>query len=109
MFTRRYRERGEFHPDYSFKSMNRSSCYRKNLGICRVYQLPESLICGEGNSFAILAVVLSALACFTLAGCKSANQFIERGNQLYTAGQYADATLNYRNALKKNPNSGEAS
>ncbi len=87
--------------------MNRSSCYRKNLASV-VFTSPRVFGLRGSNSFAILAVVLSAMACFTLAGCKSANQYIERGNQLYTAGQYADATLNYRNALKKNPNSGEA-
>ncbi|HEX5226624.1 MAG TPA: tetratricopeptide repeat protein [Bryobacteraceae bacterium] len=49
--------------------------------------------------------------CATLAlqSCrKSAAQYIERGNQLYAAGKYNDATLNYRNALQKEPNSGEA-
>lgn len=39
---------------------------------------------------------------------KSATQYIERGNQLYAAGQYNDATINYRNALKKSPNSADA-
>jgi tetratricopeptide (TPR) repeat protein len=44
-----------------------------------------------------------------LTGCgKNATQYIERGNQLYSAGQYNDATINYRNALKKSPNSGDA-
>ncbi len=42
-------------------------------------------------------------------GCsRSAQQFVERGNQSFAAGKYEDATLNYRNALKKDPRSGEA-
>jgi tetratricopeptide (TPR) repeat protein len=49
------------------------------------------------------------LACLYLAGCiKGAKQYIDRGNQLFAAGKYADATLNYRNAIQKSPNSGEA-
>ncbi len=39
---------------------------------------------------------------------KSAKQYIDRGNQLFAAGKYADATLNYRNAIQKSPNSAEA-
>lgn len=39
---------------------------------------------------------------------RTANQYIKRGNELYDAGRYADATLNYRNAIQKRPNSGEA-
>jgi tetratricopeptide (TPR) repeat protein len=61
------------------------------------------------TSSAILATDLCLLAFLCLAGCgKSATQYIDRGNQLFAAGQYADATLNYRNALKKSANSGEA-
>jgi tetratricopeptide (TPR) repeat protein len=39
---------------------------------------------------------------------KSASQYIDRGNQLFASGHYGDATLNYRNAIKKSPGSGEA-
>jgi tetratricopeptide (TPR) repeat protein len=57
----------------------------------------------------MLAAFLCAAACFGLVACgKSATQYIERGNQLFAAGHYGDATLNYRNALKKSPDSGEA-
>lgn len=52
---------------------------------------------------------LCILAALCLAGCtRTANQYIKRGNELYDAGRYADATLNYRNAIQKRPNSGEA-
>jgi len=52
---------------------------------------------------------MCVLACLSMAGCsKSASQYIKRGNQLYDAGRYADATLNYRNAIQKRPNSDEA-
>src|SRR5271170_3477533 len=58
---------------------------------------------------AIFAAAVCALAGLCLTGCgKSATQYIDRGNQLFAQGQYGDATLNYRNAIKKNPGSGEA-
>jgi Flp pilus assembly protein TadD len=87
--------------------MNRRPCYFEN---------PESVVLpdhrfGAGAvsaSPAMIAAVLLVLASTFLAGCKSATQYISRGNQLYSAGQYGDAVLNYRNALKKSPNSGEA-
>lgn len=56
---------------------------------------------------AYVAAVLLAAVC--LFGCgKSATQYVDRGNQLFASGKYADATLNYRNAIKKDPVSGEA-
>lgn len=49
------------------------------------------------------------LALVCLLGCgKSGRQYIDRGNELFAAGKYDDATLNYRNAIKKIPTSGEA-
>ncbi len=52
---------------------------------------------------------LCLLAALCLTGCiRTANQYIKRGNELYDAGRYADAVLNYRNAIQKRPNSGEA-
>jgi tetratricopeptide (TPR) repeat protein len=45
--------------------------------------------------------------CLVACG-KNATQYVNRGKQLYAAGQYSDATLNYRNAIKKDPGSGEA-
>jgi tetratricopeptide (TPR) repeat protein len=52
---------------------------------------------------------LCVLAGLCLIACgKNAAQYIDRGNQLFAAGKYSDATLNYRNAIKKSPNSGEA-
>ena len=41
-------------------------------------------------------------------GCKGSRSYIERGNQLYAAGKYEDAALNYRNAIKRDSRSGEA-
>lgn len=55
------------------------------------------------------AAVLCILAGLCLVACgKNAAQYIDRGNQLYTSGQYGDAIINYRNAIKKSPDSGEA-
>jgi tetratricopeptide (TPR) repeat protein len=53
-----------------------------------------------------LATFLLGVVC--LFGCKSTRQYLDRGNQLFAAGKYDDATLNYRNAIKKDPESGEA-
>src|SRR5271170_4928484 len=53
------------------------------------------------------ATLLLGVIC--LVGCgKSARQYVDRGNQLFAAGKFDDATLNYRNATKKSPESSEA-
>jgi tetratricopeptide (TPR) repeat protein len=60
-------------------------------------------------SVPICAAVFLALASLGVVGCgKSTTQYIDRGNQLFASGHYDDAILNYRNALKKSPESGEA-
>ena len=43
-----------------------------------------------------------------LAGCRSANSYLEKGNAAYARGQFADASLNYRKAIQKNADFGEA-
>jgi tetratricopeptide (TPR) repeat protein len=94
--------------DYRRDSMTGTLCYRRNL----TPPLPPNyrIGCARTTKFrAMLGASLCALACLCLMACgKSATEYIQRGNQLYTAGHYSDATLNYRNALKKAPNSGEA-
>lgn len=71
---------------------NGCPCYRRNLTPPR----------------RVLAI-FGTLILFCLASCsKSAKQYIDRGNQLFDSGKYADATLNYRNAIQKSPDSGEA-
>ncbi len=56
-------------------------------------------------------VSIAICACMALlaSGCgRSAAQYLARGNQLFASGKYEDAVLNYRNAIKKDPKSGEA-
>ncbi len=54
---------------------------------------------------AALCVCLAILA----SGCgRTAAQYITRGNQLFDSGKYDDAAINYRNAIKKDPKSGDA-
>jgi tetratricopeptide (TPR) repeat protein len=53
-----------------------------------------------------IAFLVAALLC--AAGCRSARQYLDRGNQRFAAGLYDDASINYRNAIKKDPQSGEA-
>jgi len=90
------------------ESMNDRPCYRRNLAV------PQStnhrFRCARANpARALLAAILCALAGLFLVGCgKSTAQYIDRGNQLFGSGQYGDATINYRNAIKKSPTSGEA-
>ena len=57
------------------------------------------------NALLTAALTASILVC----GCgRSAKQYIEHGNQLFDAGKYDEAALNYRNAVRKDPQSGEA-
>ncbi|HEX6894439.1 MAG TPA: tetratricopeptide repeat protein [Bryobacteraceae bacterium] len=52
------------------------------------------------GSLILIAVLLS--------GCgRSAEQYIARGNELFSSGKYEDAIINYRNAIKKDAKSGE--
>lgn len=44
-----------------------------------------------------------------LSGCITSKQsYVSKGNKLYDAGKYDDAALNYRKAIQKDPNYGEA-
>jgi tetratricopeptide (TPR) repeat protein len=57
--------------------------------------------------------MLSAAACVAMAllslGCgRNAAQYLAKGNQFFDSGKYEDAAINYRNAIKKDPRSGEA-
>jgi tetratricopeptide (TPR) repeat protein len=80
-------------------------CYRRNL----VTSKPRFLSY-QGQRTPQSAWVVSIVLCAAcLFGCgRSARQYLDRGNQLFAAGKYDDAVLNYRNAIKKNPALGEA-
>jgi tetratricopeptide (TPR) repeat protein len=83
-------------------------CYRRNLTLPL---LPKRWN-GRRRTCPVLApfiALLCIVASLCLVACgKSAGQYIERGNKLAADGKYADATINYRNAIKKTPTSGEA-
>ncbi len=88
--------------------MNSALCYRK---ILTPPQLPERRIgCARTHSLpAIFPALVCVVASLCVVACgKSAAQYIDRGNKLAADGKYADAALNYRNAIKKSPNSGDA-
>ena len=53
----------------------------------------------------IWAVIASSLA---FSGCKTKQSYVTAGNQLFEAGKYADASINYRKAIQKDPQYGEA-
>ena len=80
----------------SSKSMPGATCYR------RILTFPPSM------SRRASVIVLSGLLAALVSCGKSTKQYIDRGNQLFDAGKYDDAAINYRNALQKSPNSGEA-
>ena len=91
--------------DYTGETVNRRPCYRRNL------TPPLSTVgpIGCARTRAMAALVAAVFCGLCLTACsKSAAQYIDRGNKLFAAGQYADATLNYRNAIQKRPDSGEA-
>ena len=51
----------------------------------------------------------AAVSCLLTAGCgRSASDYIDRGSKAYGEGHYADAAIDYRKALQKNPRSGDA-
>lgn len=59
---------------------------------------------GQKSAFGILV-----LALFVTAACSSSPQtYLERGNRFAAAGKYDDAIIQYRKALQKSPQFGEA-
>lgn len=63
----------------------------------------------EGGARVKICVALCLCLAVLASSCgRTAAQYITRGNQLFASGKYEDAVLNYRNAIKKDPKSGEA-
>jgi tetratricopeptide (TPR) repeat protein len=50
----------------------------------------------------VCMVLLAITACTTKRG------YVEKGNNLFDHGKYEDASINYRNAIQKDPNYGDA-
>jgi tetratricopeptide (TPR) repeat protein len=87
------------------KLMRFGPCYRRNL-VASKTMFPAYKGQRVGKSVWVATVLLGTLCLF---GCgKSARQYLDRGNQLFAAKKYDDAILNYRNAIKKSPETGEA-
>src|SRR5215470_13437507 len=55
--------------------------------------------------------VAAALPLFLLLlnGCRSASSYLAKGNSLFDRGDYAEASLNYRKALQKDPGNADSS
>src|ERR1700679_3246012 len=51
---------------------------------------------------------IAIAAMLGISGCRTAESYIGKGNTLFKDGKFAEAELNYRKALQKDPNSGEA-
>jgi len=77
--------------------------YRKNRFPCNT--MVSVFSCSA--SLARRAVVSIPLL-LMLAGCRSARGYLEKGDGLFARGQYAEATLNYRKAIQKDPKNGQA-
>jgi tetratricopeptide (TPR) repeat protein len=56
----------------------------------------------------IAAALVGCAVLFFQAGCGGAHDYVERGNRYFRDGKYGDAELQYRNAIQKDPNAGEA-
>jgi tetratricopeptide (TPR) repeat protein len=52
---------------------------------------------------AALGLLLGTTSCL-----RSARSYLDKGDKLYASGKYEEAVLNYKNALQKDQNSGEA-
>jgi len=61
--------------------------------------------CRKNCLFLVLVIALTA---GTVSCSRSAASYVDRGNKLYNEGQYSDASLNYRKAIQKDPQYGEA-
>lgn len=54
----------------------------------------------------VAGIVLPSI--LLLAGCRSANSYLEKGNAAFARAQFAEASLNYRKAIQKDPTFGPA-
>src|SRR5690242_12182702 len=55
------------------------------------------------------AVAILALSAFLCSACsKSAEHYLQKGNEFEAAGKHSEASLNYRRAIQENPKLGEA-
>jgi tetratricopeptide (TPR) repeat protein len=55
-----------------------------------------------------LAFAIPLVLVLALTGCRSATSYLEKGNAAFARGQFADASINYREAIQKKPDFGEA-
>jgi tetratricopeptide (TPR) repeat protein len=60
-----------------------------------------SLSAPRRATFAVLAMML-------LLNCRSTRSYVDKANALFARGEFAEASLNYRKALQKDPTDGDA-
>jgi tetratricopeptide (TPR) repeat protein len=51
---------------------------------------------------------IALLSILVLAGCRSANSYLDKGRAAFARGQFEEASLNFRKAVQKDPALGEA-
>ena len=56
----------------------------------------------------VLGTWVAIAALLVFSGCKTKQSYLTAGNKLFEAGKYADASINYRKAIQKDPQFGEA-
>lgn len=60
------------------------------------------------NRFRIVGVATGSLLIVVLSGCRSAQNYLDKGNVAFAHGNFEEASLNYHKAVQKDANLGEA-
>jgi len=61
------------------------------------------------NMTRVVCLSVLVVSLVALSGCSETKQsYVAKGNKLFAAGKYQDATLNYRAAIQKDAGYGEA-
>jgi tetratricopeptide (TPR) repeat protein len=55
-----------------------------------------------------LSICIVVASLLSLSGCTTKQSYISKADKLFKVGKYADASINYRKAIQKDPQSGEA-
>jgi tetratricopeptide (TPR) repeat protein len=71
-------------------------------------RVPWSAVAKSGFASSVIWLTIPAFFFLEACGARSPGSYVDKGNQLLAEGKAADASLNYRRAIQKDPNFGEA-